>query len=344
MRKFEFKNRNSSELGRNFNYDATVELFIDDKMLQKRSPDTIRTYRQTLSHFAKYCATQGYNGNEGDCVREYVRYLTFDKTKWDDHPTNVSEVVGVSARTANNAIRVLRVFYNWAIAKKHIGINPAQDVGLQTEDIETFEIFTDEEIETLLASPRRRTYTGLRDYVMMILMTDTGMRIGEMSALVRGDVDLIYRQISLRAEITKNRRARIVPMSRSTADLLRSLFDYTGVGDEDDAEFIFLTQYGERYYGDTFAKMLKKYANRAVSPIKARVSPHTFRHYFAVKFLRNGGDPFALMKILGHTDISMTQRYVQFASADIKEIHDKASPVEALINSRQKRKGSVKFQ
>lgn len=344
MRKFEFKSRNSSEVGRNFNFANTLELFLDDKRLQKRSEKTIHTYKQALSHFAKYCADNELIGNEEDCVRRYIHWLTFEKTKWDDHPTNHSEVVGVSARTVNNAIRFLRVFYNWSIAKKHIGINPAQEVGLQTEDIETFEIFTDDEIESILATPRRRTYTGLRDYVMMVLMTDTGLRVGEMTALVRGDFDLVYRQISMRAEITKGRRARIVPISRTTADLLSDLFEFTGIGDDENDEFVFLTQYGERYYGDTFAKMLKNYAKRSVYPIKARVSPHTFRHYFAVKFLRNGGDPFALMKIIGHTDISMTQKYVQFASADVKEIHDKASPVESLKSTRRKQKGSVKFR
>lgn len=344
MRKFEFKSRSTAELGRNFKYEETVELFLDDKRLQKRSDKTIKTYKQTLGHFAKYCTEQGYSGNEEDCVRDYVRWLTFEKTKWDDHPTNHSEIIGVSARSVNNSIRVLRVFYNWAIKKKHIGNNPAQEVGLQTEDIETFEIFSDDEIEAILAAPRRRTYTGLRDYVMMVLMTDTGMRVGEMSLLVRGDFDLTYRQIGMRAEITKNRRARNVPISRTTADLLRDLFEYIGIGDDEDDEFVFLTQFGERFQGDTFAKMLKNYAKRSLVPIKARVSPHTFRHYFAIKFLRNGGDPFALMKILGHTDIAMTQKYVRYASADIKEVHDKASPVESLINPQQKRKGAVKFK
>lgn len=344
MRKFEFKSRSNTELGRNFNYEQTVDLFIDDKRLQKRTDRTLKTYRQILDHFAKYCTENGYTGNEGDCVRDYVRWLSFEKTKWDDHPTSKSDIVGVSARSVNNSIRVLRVFYNWAISKKHIGVNPAQDVGTQTEDTDSFEVFTDAEIESILATPRRRTYTGLRDYVMMVLMMDSGLRVREMSELVRSDFDLRYRQIGMRAEITKSRRSRIVPISRTTADLLRELFEYIGLDDEDSDEFVFLTQYGERYYGDTFAKMLKKYANRSILPIKARVSPHTFRHYFAVKFLRNGGDPFALMKILGHTDISMTQKYVRYASADIQEVHDKASPAESIIAPSKKRKGSVKFK
>lgn len=78
--------------------------------------------------------------------------------------------------------------------------------------------------------------------------------------------------------------------------------------------------------------------------MKARVSPLTFRHYFAVKFLRNGGDLFALMKILGHTDISMTKRYVQYVDSDIQEIHDKASPLESIDIDKRIIRGKVKFR
>src|SRR5690606_12557298 len=162
-----------------------------------------------------------------------------------------------------------------------------------------------------------------RDYVMMVLIIDTGMRVGEMTGLVRGDIDLLYRQIHIRADIAKPRRSRTVPFSPTTADLLRQLFEYIGIGDDDRDEYVFLTQYGDRYFGDTFAKMLKKYAKRAKITIRGRSSPHTFRHYFAVRFLKNGGDSFALMKILGHTDISMTQRYVRYIQSDIKEAHEK---------------------
>jgi len=344
MRKFEFKHRSANAVTREFNLVQTIEQFIDDKRLQKRSKRTIKTYNNALTHFVKYCVANDLIGNEVDCVRDYVHFMTFEKVKWDDHPTNISTTVGVSARTVNNSIRFIRVFYNWAVSKRLINLNPANNVEIQTEEEETFEMFTDEEIEALLNSPKRRSYTGLRDYAMMILMVDTGLRIGEMTSLIRGDFDLNYRQIEVRAEIAKNRRSRIVPISRTTVEVLQELFAYVNIGEDDVDEFVFLTQYGERYYGDTFAKMLKQYAKRASIQINARVSPHTFRHYFAVKFLRNGGEPFALMKILGHRDFSMTQRYVQYASAHIKDAHDKASPVESIVNRKQNRKGSVLFK
>lgn len=344
MAKFEFLARTNDTTTRNFDLEKTIILFLDDKKLQKRSEKTIKTYKNALAHYTKYCNEHELNGNEIDCVRQYIHYMTFEKVKWDDHPTNISTTVGVSPRSINNAIRFIRVFYNWAVSKKYINHNPAQDVGLQKENQESFEIFTDDEIESLLNSPRRRSYTGMRDYTMMVLMIDTGLRVGELTNLVRGDFDLTYRQINIRAEISKSKRSRSVPISRTTANLLQDLFDYTNIVEDETEEFVFLTQYGERYYGDTFAKMLKQYAKRAGMLINARVSPHTFRHYFAIKFLRNGGDPFALMKILGHTDYSMTNKYVRYASVHLQEVHDRVSPAESVIKSNQKTKGKVKFK
>jgi integrase/recombinase XerD len=338
--KFDFKRRKIGQ----FKLLPTIESFLDAKRLQRRSERTIKTYNQSLQHYAKFCQSNGLIGDEEDCVKQYVEFMTFKKQKWDDHPTNHSDKIGISARSINNLIRNLRVFYGWSVKEKLIRFNPADNVEYQTEQDDSFSVFTDEEVKALLNAPNKRIYTGFRDYVMMLVLIDTGMRITEMTSLKRGDIDLLYRQIIIPAEVTKARKTRIVPISDTTAKALEELFELIGADIENPDEYIFLTQFGERYYGDTFAKMLKKYAVKANYPINARVSPHTFRHYFAVKFLRNGGDPFALMKILGHTDISMTQRYVRYAKAQIKEIHEKASPVESIVANRKKSRGRVRFR
>jgi site-specific recombinase XerD len=57
-----------------------------------------------------------------------------------------------------------------------------------------------------------------------------------------------------------------------------------------------------------------------------RCSPHTFRHTFAIEFLRNGGNLFTLKQILGHTSLQVTNRYVSLAQADIQSQHRQFSP------------------
>ncbi|ASS64356.1 Tyrosine recombinase XerD [Bacillus velezensis] len=338
-----FKTRKTSGNQRTFNLAEAIDMYIEDKRLGKRSGKTLKTYSQTLQHFAKFCLDKELTGSEPACVKEYVKFLSFEKTKWDDHPTNKrsQQEIGVSARSANNVIRNLRVFYNWA--QKEFGIfeqNPAVMVGYQKEPEQTFEIFTNEDVSKLLSTPNKRTYTGFRDYVMMLILVDTGVRIGELTQTKISDIDLVYRQINLRAETTKAKRSRTLPLSKTTASAISELIEYVNIQDDDD--YVFLTQFGERYYGDTFSKMLKKYGKKA-GITGARVSPHTFRHYFAVNFLLNGGDPFALMKILGHTDMSMTRRYVNYLNSNVQEMHEKASPVTALMDKGNNRKRGPKM-
>lgn len=58
--------------------------------------------------------------------------------------------------------------------------------------------------------------------------------------------------------------------------------------------------------------------------------PHTFRHTFAVMYLRNGGDVFSPQKMLGHTDLTMTLRYAELSQTDVIEKHRQCSPADAI--------------
>ncbi|WP_308160754.1 MULTISPECIES: site-specific integrase [unclassified Bacillus (in: firmicutes)] len=221
-----------------------------------------------------------------------------------------------------------------------ISENPAAGVKLQKEQNDTFEIFTDEDVIKILSAPNKKMYTGFRDYVMMLVLIDTGLRIGELTSIKRGDVNFQNRQIIIHAENSKKNETRVVPISQKTGKELAELTDFIN---GDDNDYVFLTQFGERYLADTFAKMLKKYGKKAGIQ-NVRISPHTFRNYMAVKFLKSKGDPFTLMRILGHKDISMTNRYIKYSDVDISELFEMSSPVMNLIDSGNNRKrGRLKF-
>jgi integrase/recombinase XerD len=209
----------------------------------------------------------------------------------------------------------------------------------QTQEDKQFEIFTEDQIKALLKAPNKKTFSGYRDYVMMLVLIDTGLRIGELTALKVSDIDFRLQQITVRWEIAKTNRTRIVPISEQVAKELHNLIEYCGLESDD---YVWLTQYGERYLGDQFAKMLKKYAARA-GVTGVRVSPRTFRHTFATMYLLNGGDPFSLQKILGHTSTDTVSIYVNLTNANVQNQHVKYSPV-ANIQPKKRIKGPVRFK
>ncbi|WP_232696196.1 tyrosine-type recombinase/integrase [Brevibacillus daliensis] len=337
--KFNFISR--VEPAREIDLDKQIRDYLAIKKSERRSPRTIEAYAQCLSQFVKWATEREFNVFTPDIMREYISYLTYEKEKWDDHPTNPTGQKGLSTRTVNNNIRNLRVFFNHLVSERIMPSSPMDNISYQTQDKETFEIFSDDDVLKLLGAPNKRVYTGLRDYVMILVLCDTGCRVGELTNLKISDIDLKLRQISIRAEISKTRTARTLPISIITAKEIEQLINFMNV---DSNDYLWLTQFGARYFADTFSKMLKKYAKKA-GITGVRVSPHTFRHYFAIKFLRQHGEPIALMRILGHTSITMTEKYVRYANRDLSEYHEVASPVTSLLDKgNQKKRGNLKFR
>jgi len=75
--------------------------------------------------------------------------------------------------------------------------------------------------------------------------------------------------------------------------------------------------------------LLKRYAKKAGIE-GVRCSPHTFRHTFAISYLRNGGDVFSLQHILGHSSLDVVRIYVNLAQVDIKAAHRRYSPADNM--------------
>ena len=96
---------------------------------------------------------------------------------------------------------------------------------------------------------------------------------------------------------------------------------------------MFVNQYGERLTASALGHRFAAYGRQA-GLRGVRVSPHTFRHTFAVNWLLGRGDyksdSISLQKILGHTTPAMTQRYVHFAGEDLRKLHDRLSPTDQI--------------
>ena len=95
------------------------------------------------------------------------------------------------------------------------------------------------------------------------------------------------------------------------------------------SEACFCTRDGRRLDKRNVARIVERAAARAKLG-ERRVHPHLLRHTFATHFIKNGGDPFTLQRLLGHSDIKTTMIYVNLAGADLAATHVRASPVDQL--------------
>jgi site-specific recombinase XerD len=191
--------------------------------------------------------------------------------------------------------------------------------------------FTQTEIDRLLDAARR-SCNPKRNEAIICLLYDTGIRASELCALRRKDVDLgTYRCTVL----GKGNKLRTVSFARTT---LKTFTAYLGDLPKQPDEPLFTSDRG-KWAGDPLTRwgllQLIERLGKAAGVQGTRCSPHTFRHSFAVQFLRNGGNVFTLREMLGHTQLDIVNIYVNLAEADVENQPRQFSPMESLRRRRQ---------
>lgn len=267
-----------------------------------------------------------------DHVRQYVGHMLTEQTLYNGHPTLQSHntAKGLSPATVNIRTRTLKCFLRFLHEEGYLQTDLASRVKLQKVEEDTIGAFEKEQVLQLLAAPNQREYTGFRDYVLLTVLFDTGLRINEALNLMVDDLSLTDRTITVRASVAKNGKSRVVPMSKRTAELLAALIEENRKQFAKRYSFtVFLLNNGKPLtYNQAYERI--RLHGEAAGITGVRVSPHTFRHTFATLYVKNGGDPFSLQKILGHHDISMVRKYVQLNNRDLQEQHAQSSPLAGM--------------
>lgn len=291
---------------------------------------TLNDYRKLYGYFTEWISEyypdiKHVNEITSGVIRQYINYLT------DRHYNERSKEYGLSPVTINIRLRNLRAFFNTLHSEEITDKNPMAGIKTLRVDEDTFDPLTSSEIDRLLKAPNVKEYAQFRDLVCMYLILDTGIRNSEMFDTKMEYVDFKSRAIMLPGSVTKNRKPRILPLSNQVLRLLMELI--TEVKANFDTDYVFVSNFGEKYLPTSFGRRLFIYKERA--NITKRITPHGLRHQFCRDYIINGGDVFTLQRIAGHADITTTRKYIQFTNDDIKQQHALYSPIVRL---RQKYK------
>lgn len=218
---------------------------------------------------------------------------------------------------------VLRSFLKWAIKNDFMAMAP-EKIEVPRNKEHSLKFLNNEQVTRLLNQPLLSTPIGLRDRAILELLFSTGLRVSEMVALDRDQIDLKTREFGI---VGKGGHSRIVFISReavkyldrylkSRIDKVKPLFiNYlkrnTIVNDENKFR---LTARAVQY-------LVKKYTHLAKLPVDA--TPHTLRHSMATDLLMAGADLRSVQELLGHANIATTQIYTHITNSRLREIHDK---------------------
>ncbi len=215
--------------------------------------------------------------------------------------------------TINGSIARLKVFFNYCVDEGYIGEfdNPTRRIKNLKEEKTVIVSFSDAEVKRIIACCNGKTYSNIRDRLILMMLFDTGIRVTELISLKPSDIR--SNGILIHGKGSKERVIYISPA------LKRQMKKYEIAKKErfkhkdtvEIAEYYFINQSAEQLSRSRINKILNLYAAKARVREEVRVSPHTCRHYFAHSQLRNGLDVYSLSRLMGHYDTSITTEYLR---------------------------------
>lgn len=217
---------------------------------------------------------------------------------------------GQSPRSIHYALAVVRQVFNFAIkGGRFNGSNPVGKVKIPKYDNRRQRFLSHAEAEMLLSALQ----PGSQVYNMALLALHTGVRAGEVFSLTWGDVDTIHGLLNLRD--TKSGRNRTLHMTTA----IKGMFVSLSAGKAN--ELVFVGSNGKKIkeMPSAFKTAVQRCDfNHGVDDHRQKVTFHTLRHTFASWSVMAGIDIYVLQKILGHSTITMTERYAHLAPNKFK--------------------------
>jgi integrase/recombinase XerD len=305
----------------------SISSFIVHCRVKNLDPKSIKFYKIHLYNFLEFLEIKkkevSISKITPPLLREFILYLQNEKQQ------RYRKEKGISASGVNRHIKVLKIFFKFLVREGIIEENPARNISMIRTGNKRIETFTPSQVLRMLEVARRnRSFTGLRDYLLIHILYDTGLRISELLNLRLQDIDFENRTFHV---VGKGKKERLVPFGRMSFEILKEYLEVKrSIFGEN--EYVFLTRDGKRLSRRQASKNIERIGRRA--GIKGvRISPHTFRHSFAKNYLLNGGDVFSLKEILGHSDLETVQIYVNMNQEDIINQYNKYNPGDKLIIS-----------
>lgn len=308
-------------------YEITIGQAYQDFMVEKEamnlSVPSLKNYEQTITLFKRFNELTD-DTPITDITQQHIY-------KW----INTLRLEGLRPTSINHYLSDIRCFLYWCMAEERKYLNRFK-IELVKHQEESFKMFSDEELLALLERPKKNdNYATWRSWAVVNWVLGTGNRAATIVNVKIGDINYNRKEITLRH--TKNKKASIVPLSSSLESVIKE-FVRMWRRDATEDDYLFANISDEQLTTDALRQSFTVFCkDREVS----RHNIHGLRHNFAKEWVQNNGNMFALQKVLGHSTLDMTRRYVRLFSEDIKEDYDKFSALDN-IKRNSKRKQKVK--
>ncbi len=278
------------------------------------SEGTLAWYHQVLGGLERFLVQRYEVLNMDEITAGHIRaYLSQLKAR------------ELSSETVHRGYGGMRCFFKFLLREGLIRSNPMELVERPKRESHMIQPLQPEQVRALLEQANQKTFLGLRNKVLMLFMLDSALRLTEALRIKLSNVDVAGGTVLV---MGKGRKERRVPFAKVTRQALEAyLIARRRIVVASD--LLFISRHGGELTSRHVQIMVKRYG--ALAGIQGvRVSPHTLRHTCATQYILNGGDPFSLQKILGHSTLEMVRIYVNLANRDVYDAHRKFSPMDRM--------------
>lgn len=290
-----------------------VHTLIDAFLLHRRasgcSPKTLEWHAYSLAKFAEWLGEEHKQPHVWTplLVRSYVAHLQTATGK-SGKP--------LSGHSITSYTSSLLAFLKWLYEEEVTPTNLALKVKKPRLPQIVKDAYSPDEIQRFLNAA-----DNARDYAILCVLLDCGLRASELSNLTRDDVLMDQCLVVVRSG--KGKKDRVVPFSFPTAKALTKYL----MKRPDDSPILFPSAKGGKLLPNSVKQLITRLATRAGI---SGATVHRFRRTFATMYLRNGGDLITLQRLMGHSDLSTTSVYLQTTTEDLRRSHAAASPLSHL--------------
>lgn len=292
--------------------ESEIGRFLDELKRRNASPHTVRNYAADLEQFLEYFTpAEGQPPEPNEFVALAIREWMGDLYHQQLTPV-----------TMRRKVAALRSFFKHLQREGVVAINPAKLVRTPKVPKTLPKILPAEQANRLLddagAGKLDRT-TLKRDVAILELLYGCGVRVSELTGLNLEDIDWKEHWIRVRG---KGKKERQVPIGKkAVAALERYLPDRVSLTGE---SALFFGTRGARITDRGVRHMVKLYSTALLGD--SSLHPHSFRHAYATHLLSDGADLRAIQELLGHSQLSTTQKYTQVSLPELLAVYDKAHP------------------
>src|SRR5665811_1863808 len=285
-------------------FEQAIERFIRVQDGRNRSPQTLRAYRSDLNQLA------GWLHAENKFLIDPVDVTTDDL---NDFLASLAHR-GVSGVSRARKLAAIREFYRSLYNSGVLEHSPVDGVDTPKRERKSRTSLTPEEYNRLLAAAGAHP----RDFCILTLFTQTGIRISELCDLRLDDIDLDAAILTVR--VGKGLAARTIELEKKG---IRATKTWLAMRPSTYYDHLFLNRDEEPLKEWGVRDLLHKYCVQA--GITKRVTPHSLRHTFASAKAQSGVSPFQLKEWLGHARLDTTSIYVHMAKQNAKKVMEATS-------------------